>query len=215
MGTLKAPPTLQQAQKYLSYLPNVTDVVYDPLYDRQTYATTGFTQQLFFQVPAGQNNRTKSDTNMTLAGQLPAGVNFMVTSIEVAYWPAAADIAAAQAATTVDADRFLREMYSVYTSLSHLIFHVGSLEKIIQGPLIKFPPSNFIDASVGISTTVNNSVAGASFAQLKGKSYETTPIFLTSSENFDVTINYTTAVAVTNTAAMQVTLNGFKYRNAR
>lgn len=212
---IQAPPTLKQAERYLSMLPNVTDVVFDPLYDRQTYATAGFTQQLFFQVPFGQNARTKSDTNMSLAGQLPVGVNFMVTSIEVAFWPAAADIAAAQAATTADADRFLREFYSVLTSRSHLILHVGSLEKIVQGPLCKFPPCNFIDAGVGISTTVTNSVAGVSFAQLKGKPYETTPIFLTSGENFDVTINFDTAVTVTNTAAMEVTLNGFKYRNAR
>lgn len=213
--TIKAPPTLKQAEKYLSMLPNVTDVVFDPLYDRQTYPTTGFTQQLFFQTPFGQNNRTKSDTNMSLAGQLPVGVNFMVTSIEVAYWPAAVDIAPAQAATTANADRFLTEYYNVYTSRAHLIMHVGSLEKITQGPLCKFPPSNFIDAGVGISTTVNASVAGVSFAQLKGKAYETTPIFLTSGENFDITINYAAAVTVTTAATMEVTLNGFKYRNAR
>lgn len=63
----------------------VVDVIVEPLYDTQTILTAGALQLTYFQVPIGQGSsnfaaatvqKQLADTNMDLAGQLPAGYNF-------------------------------------------------------------------------------------------------------------------------------------------
>ncbi|MDE2020669.1 MAG: hypothetical protein KGJ13_10070, partial [Patescibacteria group bacterium] len=74
------------------------------LYDSAAYAAAGTPQLSFFNLPLGQGvgvgggAKTLSDTNMTLAGQMPANQEFLVQSIEVIFYPSVPNVAAAMPA---------------------------------------------------------------------------------------------------------------------
>jgi hypothetical protein len=65
--------------------PQIVDIVVEPLYDTQQILAAGSLGLTYFQVPIGQGQsvfgaagvtKQLADTNMDLAGQLPAGYNF-------------------------------------------------------------------------------------------------------------------------------------------
>src|SRR5690606_31817872 len=63
------------------------EVIKQTLYDFQPYDSLGHNQLTFFALPLGRCGKTLSDTNMTLAGQLPTNQEFLVTSCEVHFYP--------------------------------------------------------------------------------------------------------------------------------
>src|SRR5262245_7977055 len=81
--------------RYRSYVPGVDDVIWQPLYDYQTYPTAGALAFNFFAVQqgagttsafGGAGTKTALDTNMQLSGQLGAGNQFLCLGIEVEFW---------------------------------------------------------------------------------------------------------------------------------
>ena len=80
-------PTLQDLKQFAVTKPGQIEATAQSLYDFQTYAAAGQTSLQFFQTPKGQGGKTAADTNLEQAGQLPAGKNFLVTSIEVKFYP--------------------------------------------------------------------------------------------------------------------------------
>ena len=73
--------------------------VTNTLYDSIAYAAAGQTQLTFFALPVGQGTglgggtKTLSDTNMTIAGSLPANQEFLVQSIELMFNPTTPSVA--------------------------------------------------------------------------------------------------------------------------
>lgn len=68
------------------------DVIVEPRYDTVTLPAAGSLRLTFFALPIGQGQssfgaagitKQLSDTNMDLAGQLPAGYNFLITGFRV------------------------------------------------------------------------------------------------------------------------------------
>jgi hypothetical protein len=209
--TGRIPAAMSDLSMYNPNQPDAIEAVWQPYYDFQSYATAGSTQQLFFQVPAGQSSKTLADTNMTLAGQFPAPTAFLLTAIMVVFMPHNAagpsSTAAAAAANTNINDATL------VANSGWLSLNIGSKTYLTDAPIGKFPP-NF--SMGGLQAYTGTFTAGTyittDFARAIGRYYEITPLLIPMNQNFAVTLNWPTAVAVTNTGRIGVIMDGFYYR---
>jgi len=193
--------------------PTEKDVIRTALYDYQTYAQAGQTSLSFFQVPVGQSSKTKADTNMTLAGTLPAPQKFVADCIEVAFFPAGdpAQFGAKAAVENVN------DTYDVYKS-GFLEFKVGEKPYALDAPLGVFPPSFSLNgwAALADSTTAAaDSQSRLSFVSFAGRPYRMTPVELMFSQNFIVTLNWPAAVAISANARIGVRMLGWLYRSVQ
>lgn len=100
----------------MPYLKGVVDIIAQPLYDSATLAAAGQTQLTFFSLPIGQGTtsfgagaKTLRDTNMRLAGQIPAGFFFTLKGFRIAW---------SNIMTSVDAQVALNAAVFVFTVAS-------------------------------------------------------------------------------------------------
>lgn len=193
------------------------------LYDFQPYAAAGSTQLNFFALPIGQGGKTQSDTNMTLAGQLPTNQEFLVQSIEVHFFPTtptvAADMPSAIGARAVA--NALNDEY-IFRRSGNLNLFIGSKTYLEEAPLQKFPPKAYYDitgsAASDTTTAAADAAFRATFAKACGRPYMLHPasLLLTSNQNFAVSLNWPEgAQAITNPARVGVSLDGFLYRRSQ
>lgn len=194
----------QLAQQFSVNLDNVVEALWQPIYDLQTYAAAGQTLLTFFQNPTGAGGRTYLDTNMQAAGAFPAMQNFIATRIELAFVPGAA--------TTVAG--YMTDVLAVANS-GYLEFTVGSKNFLRESPIGKFPPAQRLDVFA-----VNDASAAATvfrYAQNRGEIYQITPVLIPSLQNFSITLNWPTAVALPSTVAgsIRCTLGGYLFRSAQ
>jgi hypothetical protein len=182
------------------------------------YAAAGQAQLSFFQVPAGQAGKTKSDTNMTLAGQLPAGQQFLVQSIEIYFFPGTVFPGTAPA-TVSTLDAFVNDVWEVRSGVCNLAFDVGSKNYLQETPLMRFPPKTRLDGWSGMSDGNVLAALGfnrTSYADASGRPYPVDPyILLESTQNFVVTINWPALVAITNAGRIGCVLDGLMVRNSQ
>lgn len=202
--------------KYRVNRPGQLEIFRQSLYDFQVYAAAGQTQLTFFQVPVGQSTKTKADTNMTLAGQLPAGQQFLTQSIEVYFFPGTIVPGVGPVANLIDG--FVNDVWAVYKG-GWVEFTVGSKVYLTEAPIGRFPPKTRMD---GWSSENGNTTAGAalytrtSYATPAGRPYPIDPfILLESTQNFSVALNWPAAVAVTNAGRIGVILDGLLIRNSQ
>lgn len=181
----------------------LSGAIWNPLYDFQTYDAAGVASQRFFSVPAGQGGKTEVDTNMELSGQIPKGQRFLITGIEVAFYPGVSINAAA-------ASDYADDVKTVYET-GALTLNIGSKEFAFQGPLIKFPPSSRLE--VDSSTTV--ATDAYVFAAPVGREFATVNMELVSNQNFSVILTGLPALPSTTDGRVGVSLNGYLYRNAQ
>lgn len=211
-----AAPALADLQKYNVNRAGQMEVVRQSLYDFQTYSRLGQTQLTFFQLPIGQNGKTKADTNMDTAGSLPNPKNFFVTSIEIAFFPGVNidTFNAAAAANPSMAD----DVYT-FAKSGYLDFFIGSKSYLTEAPLGRFPSKNRIALDVAAAT--NSATVGevkSQYAALSGQPYIMDPgILLVPTQNFNVTLNWPALVALPSgqDARIGVILNGYLYRNSQ
>ena len=210
------------------------------LYDFLIYPTGGANQFSFFQQQQGQGLsshpgnanavKTIADTNMEAAGQLPNPKNFLVESIEVlfepgsvatanTFTPVAPQFFAAAAAATVG--NFIQDQ-NVIRITGELQFFIGSKSYLDEAPLGRFPPKTRAEfnGAVGYATTVaaTNAVQGAFVFKAGGRPYYVEPsVFLESTQNFKVTLNFPIAQATPSgfNGRIGVILDGYLYRNAQ
>lgn len=201
------------------------EAIKQTLYDWQAYAAAGQTQLSFFQVPVGQSGKTLSDTNMNLAGNLPAGQEFLVQSIEVPFLPTvpavAADNPAAFGAQAVA--NIVNDVYKVYRT-GNLQFNVLSKNYLTEAPLGRFPGKTQFDLAAAVSDIAPNG-AGTdemqtriAFAKAVGRPYVLDPmrILLVSNQNFIVTLNWPEGLqTITNPGRIGVILDGTLYRRSQ
>lgn len=204
-------PTNDLMKKFAVNLPGAVEAIWQPLYDYQTYPTTGALSFTFFQDPVGSGGKTKSDTNMQASGQVPKGQTFVATAIQVELYLDNAEIYVA-----ADQDRFLREYYKILSTKANLQLEIGSKPYLIQGPLAKFPPAQRVNGSVAVSTgTGVAATEGMSFGQGTGQTFQIIPLTLTSNQNFSVTVNFDALQTISTEARFGVTLQGYLFRNAQ
>ncbi len=231
-------PNLADLQKYDVNRAGQVEVLRQPLFDTAVYATAGATGINFFATPQGQgssaapgnagNPKTSVDTNMQLAGQLPAGQSFLVESVEV-------DIKAGSSAATTTTFALVHPIVfavaasagTVFAAVADvnalystgvLTFTVGSKNYLQDGPLRKFAPKQGVDVSGAVaSTSATVGQTTIALAKAQGEPYNIVPITLRSSQNFSVALNWPVVVATPSgfNAAIQVALCGFLFRNSQ
>lgn len=210
-------PTLDELSKYNVNQPGAVEGVRQSLYDFQTYATAGTTSMNFFQVPQGQSSKTKYDTNMEIAGSLPAPKRFLIESIEVYIFPGSAiNFSGAGAATRKGhAD----DVYALAKS-GWLDLFIGSKSYLTEAPIGRLPPTTGVKVNSAIA------LAGSGAAQMEGYDYAVPggalyrmepPILLVPTQNFSITLNWPSAVATPSgaDARVGVVLKGILYRNSQ
>ncbi len=213
-------PTLEDLKRYAVSQKDNVEVVRQTLYDSATYAAAGQTSLSFFQNPIGQNGKTKADTNMENAGQLPTGKNFLVTSIEVLFFPGV-NPTTVQEGAALSATNFSNDVYTVAKS-GYLDFFVLSKSYLSEAPIGRFPPKTRLDissaAGVGsqaASTGTDDIALDHDYAVSAGRPYFVDPnITLVSNQNFNVTLNWPAAVALPSgqDGSIFVVLDGLQYR---
>ncbi len=203
---------LNQMKKYDVNRAGAVESLWAPLYDFQTYPAAGVQELIFFQVPQGQGGKTLDDTNLEIAGSLPAPKEFLITSVQVVFYPAAVP---GRRGTSVTATNW-NDVYGL-SQRGHLRLFIGSKEYVVDAPLGKFPPRWWIRGSdaVGVATTtaatdVENIIDYAVFG---GPIYEIVPYRLIPTQNFSVTLRFSNGVfAITADSRIGVVLGGFLYR---
>jgi hypothetical protein len=186
------------------------------LYDHALYPAAGVQRIVGFALPQGQgittavgavvgSAKTVHDTNMDLGGQLPNGKVYLCESIEINFVPGASavtntftlarpDSFLAAAALTLNAQ--IADAYQFYNS-GALRFNVLNKVQLAETPLMVFPPKvNFVlDGFVSTNSATTAALAAVS-AKAGGRPYFLTDyaIQLQSSMNFDVTLEWPTAV---------------------
>lgn len=205
-------PSLSELQAYNVNRPDQVEAIRQSLWDTQTYVDNSTTQLLFFQVPKGQSSKTLSDTNMEAAGSLPAPKSFLVQTIELYMFPQntiAAD------STTIAASKNLNDLYQL-AKVGWLEFFIGSKTYLQEGPLMKFPPrAGLTGLQVGADSTANTGVR-VDYASLGGPVYELDPwVLLVPTQNFQVSLNWASAVDLGANCTIVCTLGGILYRNSQ
>lgn len=200
------------------------EAIRQSLYDFTTYAAAGQTQLTFFALPVGQGGKTLSDTNMTLAGQLPANQEFLVNSVEIYFRPTTPAPSASTADAAVAAPALATAINDSYlvSRTGNLTFVIGSKPYLQEAPLGRFPPkTNFeVDAALALATTVaaDSIESRIAISRWTGRPYLLSPadLRLVSTQNFNVTLNWPEGVqAITNAARIGVVLDGILYRRSQ
>lgn len=200
---------------------NQFEALRQSLYDEATYPAAGTLLLNFFTTPQGQGVaalgggvKTASDTNMTLAGQIPTNQYFLIQEIEVLFSPiqdaTAADLPSGTAATALG----VNDAYIFYRS-GNLNLNIGSKSYLLEAPLVKFPPrSNFY------VTALAQAAGSGGYGVPWGNPYIIKPanLLLISNQNFSLQLAWPEglqALPSTKAAIVRVTLNGFMYRAAQ
>jgi len=215
----RLPPGTGKLDRFKVNRAGQQEAIWQPLYDYLTYASVGQTELSFFANPIGQGAtshpgstgpKTRADTNMDLAGTLPSPQRFLVTSLEVLFWPAEA------IASTNDGDAGTQfNDVSDVLSSGYLSMRIGSKEYINDGPLQVFPPTTRLAGSAALADTTTpgaNQLRHINYATGAGQVYEISPFYIPSNQNFSVKLVWPNAVPITADARIGVRLNGFLYR---
>lgn len=204
------------------------EAITNTLYDSTSYVAAGQTNLSFFATPVGQGtgfgggSKTYSDTNMTLAGQLPANQEFLIQSIEILFDPTTPTVAAAMPASldaAANAAQVIINDAYIFWRAGNLTLTIGSKPYCQEAPLMKFPPKAWFElhAALASSTTADTKALKTGFATSRGRPYLLkAPLRLVSSQNFGVTLNWPEGVqAISNPARVTVSMDGIFYRRSQ
>ena len=214
-------PTRNDLGKYSVNRPG-WEVIRQSLYHYQSYAAAGQSFLSFFQTPSGSGGLTDSDTNMTLAGQLPANQEFLVESIEIQIFPTVPAVAAANP-SAFGAQAVAAQVNDAYIigRTGNAVLTIGAKPYLKEAPIGRFPPKVHFNLAAALTDTTT---AGASqqsriaFPWWSGRPYIISParLKLESTQNFVFSLNWPEgAQAITNPARIGVIFDGFLYRRSQ
>lgn len=190
----------------MGYVEGLKDVILQPLYDTVPYAAAGQTQLTFFQVQLGAGTtafgtgaKSLADTNMTLAGQLPAPQTFTIYGFRL------------QTPWNIP---FL----DLNIMLNGCVFEllIGT-KPFLQVPARNIPAGNgpFFSGSVAAAATNNGAVSGWPVMSNRFAIGEK-PVKLNSTENFQVTLKWPGGVqAISALSSITLYLDGILKRSAQ
>lgn len=208
----KNPLPIDQLSQYNPNRAGAVEAIWQPFYDFQTYPTTGQTQLQFFQVQNGSGGKTFADTNMTNQGVFPAPTMFLVTGLQVVFFPGAT---ASQVGTA--AARALNNIIDTIAvaNSAWLEFSIGSKVYLRDAPIGKFAPNFTVQVFGNINGAGNTGSADVQFARAAGRYYDITPFVIPTQQNFLVTLNWPTAQTVVTQGRIGVIMDGFYYRQSQ
>ncbi|MGH6878035.1 MAG: hypothetical protein ACREHV_11770, partial [Rhizomicrobium sp.] len=162
---------------------------------------------------------TASATNLTNAGMLPVDQEFLVESIDVAFWPSTPSVAQ-QNPSNYGAGAVIALVNDAYIfrRSGWLQFSIASKDYVFDGPLGKFPPKQHfkvLGALADASTVAAAQRTSIVFADQDGRPYMLKPyaLLLASMQAFKVNINYPEGVQpIANPANVIVSLDGLLFR---
>ncbi len=197
------------------------EAIRQSLYDYQAYAAAGQSQLSFFVTPLG-GTRTLTDTNMTLAGQLPKNQEFLIQSIEVFFSPTTPTVAAqmpaafgAQAIAQIVNDSF------IVGRSGNLVLTIGSKPYLQEAPLGRFPQKcrfSVEGAAADVTTAGASLQSRIVYGSWQGRPYLLDPaaLLLPENQNFSVTLSWPEGVqAIANPGRIGVILDGLLYRRSQ
>lgn len=215
------PLTFADAEKYAINRSQEYEVTRQTLYDFQTYASAGQTSLNFFQVPIGQGGKTIADTNMELAGNLPAPKYFLVESIEIYFFPADAPVSISNVSALLSVITNYANDTDAVAQSGSLDFFIGSKSYLQEAPLGRFPPKTRLQTTFGaafqqkiaIAADEANQIVG-DYAAMVGRPYFLDPykILLAPTQNFKVTMIWPAAVSVSADARIGVVMDGALFK---
>jgi len=206
------PPDLSVLEHYNVNRAKQVEVIWQPKYDYQTYAAAGTTKITFFQSTVGTGGTTLADTNMEASGQVPSPKAQLVTGIQVFF---DAGNAVAQATAAATAQENWNDVTDVLLGSAYLNFFVGSKDYLTDAPLAKFAQQFCVGGTADSAYTGTNATPLGTivdYAVGRGRYYAITPVKLPSNQNFNVSLNFPTAIAINTDARIGVILDGFEYR---
>ncbi|MGH7886248.1 MAG: hypothetical protein ACREPG_00155 [Candidatus Binatia bacterium] len=234
-------PSTSYLRRFAVNRPGQPEVIRQTLYDAELYPLAGQQQVLLFQRQIGAgfttaigaavgSPKTLADTNMTLAGQLPALLNFVLQSIELRFEPGRSAVAqtflpavwsdATDPASLVAANAGLAAWndFQQFVLSGWLVLRIGNKDYLTEAPLNRFPPKTRYDlfsafAADGPVTTP--AVYRAQVADMGGRPYFIDPpISLMSNQNFSVTLFFPSAIPTISgfNARVNCVLDGFTFR---
>jgi hypothetical protein len=215
--------TTTQLQNHLTQVGAISDVIWAPLYDANSYAAAGQLQLNFFSTPQGQGTttapgatgvKTNADTNMTAAGQLTMGNDFYMTGQEILFFPGE-NPGVQETGTAIG--NFVNDTWVVSKS-GVLTLTIGSNRQYISdGPLGQFPPLTRLAVATAVSGTgaTSTNTNEVSYAAFSGTPYSITPVYITATLGFQEVITWPAKVTVTNAAVIYSRLDGYLIRNAQ
>lgn len=207
------PPSLANLQAYNVNRAGQAEVIWQPTYDYQTYPAAGTTKLTFFQTTVGASGSTEADTNIEAAGQFPSPKAFLVTGLQVFF--DAGNAVQQQAADLTTPPENWNDTTDVLLGSAFLKFFIGSKDYLVDAPLAKFTQQFCVGGVSEIAQATGNALDTTTFtdyAVSRGKYYAITPVKLPSNQNFNVSLNFPTAIAVNVDARIGVILDGFQYR---
>lgn len=222
--------TAEQLQQHKAYVDGANDVIWNPLYDYQTYTgTTGHTELIFFTQPQGQGTtsaqgatgpKTEADTNLTNSGLLPQNNEFYCTGIELMFVPGVQP--GVGSITLADfADSYVNDVYSLGKS-GVLTFRIQDRDYCQDGPLNLFPDTTrlALESSFGFVFDADQAtgvVERVAYANWSGEPYSITPVYIENNQGFRVKLNWPAAIVLPSgvNARIGVRLNGFLIRSAQ
>ena len=217
-------PSARQLQRYDVVRRDSVEGIRQTLYDSQNYAAAGQTSLNFFQVPQGQGTgigggiKTLEDTNMELAGNLPNPKAFLTQGIEILFFPYGTPVTSG---TALAAKNMTNDTWA-FAKQGWLQLFISSKPYLQEAPLAKFPGRNFLraDLAIGLTTTAATTTNQliAEVPVMSGAPYKVIPpITIRPTMNFNVTLNWSTAVAMPSgqPARVMVVMTGLLYRNGQ
>ncbi len=231
------PPLSLAREKYAVNRLDAAEGIRQSLYDFQLYPTAGATQFTFFQLPQGQglsshqgnagNVKGLWDTNMESAGQLPNPKRYLMESIEIVFEPGS--VSTANTFTSISPIAFATAAapavgahitdVNLLRQTGYLALFIGSKFYLQEAPIGRFPPKARAEFTGGVasnSATLGEVIVGN--VKWDGRPYFLEPaIFLESTQNFSVQINFPNAIATPSgfNARIGVIIDGYLYRNSQ
>lgn len=202
---------------YAVNVANVMEAITQPLYSYQAYPAAGSAAPLVFFQSQPIGTITSEDTNMQLAGQLPAPQSFLVQGVGIDYLPGTA-------VGRFGAESALGQIADFYTILRRGVFtlSIGSKNYLQIGPLMQLPPRAHIN---GVAAVTDATTPAASLQTVFTVGYSDGPVFnprpllIPPSQNFQAQIAFPAgAVAIPSadaSARIGVQLYGTLFRPAQ
>lgn len=189
------------------------EAITQPLYSYQAYPAAGAQQFVFFQVPVS-GAVTNEDTNMVLAGQLPAPQKFLVQGIGIDYLPGIAPV-------RFGAESALSQMNDFWAIMRRgvLTFTIGTKPYLQVAPLMELPCRAHVNGAMAAADATTAGAALQTFGSVafsEGDVFKPAPMLLEASQNFLVQISFPGgAIAIPSSdsaARIGVQLYGTLYR---
>lgn len=232
-GQIVQAPSIANVNKAFAVTLNAYEQSRATLYDGLVYPAAGTTQLTFFSVPIGQGisvlgtpaAKNLSDTNLTLAGQLPSTQKFLIERVALKVQPSTPSgsgiIDPAYDGVPV-AFNPINDVWYILRS-GNLTLTLANKVYVQEAPLDVFPPGSAmrIDAALAqevysnTGNTTGNNALEIGFAQSYGVTYDLDPdnLLIDSNMSFQLTLTWPEGVqAITKPARIFARLEGTLYR---